>query len=334
MASESGSRATVRQVHADDDLDALNEGNPDWIGAGLTRQLFESADGAPHMMFIGELDGRAAGYAHAVGMGFADGHRGIGALFVRPEFRGNGVGTLLWDAVLSVCTPDAVPGVLLHADATDATSCAIATAHGLRLAGHHIESSLDLAGVDRLRSIPLGIPAGVTIAQFPDDADESTWHDFAELYDALLADAPDNASGSDPMPYDTLRTFLPEPWQVMVASCRGELIGLTCVMVLDNETRRLNTLFTAVARDWRGRGLATALKVSHALALAEAGWTSILTQNMDGNAPILASNRTLGFSPVNEIVDVTFDHLPTVPAQDATTPSPRPDPSPTTPANT
>jgi hypothetical protein len=80
------------------------------------------------------------------------------------------------------------------------------------------------------------------------------------------------------------------------------------VAVLDAEAGRLNTWFTGVDPSHRGLGLATALKVSQALALRDAGWTSILTQNMEGNDAILASNRAIGFERVLGKRDLTLDY--------------------------
>jgi hypothetical protein len=62
-----------------------------------------------------------------------------------------------------------------------------------------------------------------------------------------------------------------------------------------------------VAGSHRGLGLATALKTAQALSLRDAGWTSILTQNMEGNHAILTSNRALGFERVLGKRDLTFD---------------------------
>jgi len=41
--------------------------------------------------------------------------------------------------------------------------------------------------------------------------------------------------------------------------------------------------------------------------MADEGISSITTQNMEGNAPILAANRTLGFVPDFVYVDVVRD---------------------------
>jgi len=54
--------------------------------------------------------------------------------------------------------------------------------------------------------------------------------------------------------------------------------------------------------------VAAALKAQHALLLADQGFQQIYTQNMDGNAPILAANTSMGFVPAAGYVAV-HQHL-------------------------
>jgi GNAT superfamily N-acetyltransferase len=299
----------VRTAQDDDDLDALNDGNPLWMGEELTRELFLHNEGVPSGMFVAEIGGTPVAYADAVGAGFAGGRRGLGAIWVRPEYRGRGAATALWPELLDVCAPDRVPGIHLAADGDDDVSQAIALAHGLERGGLHIESDLDLTSLDVAPELSdrSAVP-GVEIAPLPDDADESQWRAFADVFNRLILDTPDASDGVDPMSYEILRTFLVEPWQVMAAWQGDRIVGFTAVVVRDAAARRLNTQLTAVERDIRGRGLATALKLAQARALAASGWKTITTQNMEGNAPILASNKTLGFRAVRSTQDLTYDY--------------------------
>jgi GNAT superfamily N-acetyltransferase len=230
---------TVRAAVPGDDLDALNDGDSGWMGASLVRELFGASSDGPSAMFVAELDGLAAGYAHAVGMGVMDGHRGLAAVFVQPAYRRLGAGRALWEAVVGVCSPDRVRGVRLHADADDTTSQAVAMSHGLTLGGLHIESELDLTRRTEIQSVAAQIdPGAIVIEELAADAGDEQWHEVARLHDRLSLDAPDFASGSEPMPCDVLRTFLAEPWQVMLASHESQPIGLTCVSVRDAHARR------------------------------------------------------------------------------------------------
>jgi mycothiol synthase len=304
-------RVTVREATERDDLDAVNAGNAAWIGATLIRDLFASAAEVPRGMFVAELDGVAVGYADAVAAGIADGHRGMATVFVQPDARGRGVGAALWAEVLTVCSADRVGGIMTGVDEDDETSYEIAVSHGLQPGGVHIESTLDLSRVDDWpSSSDSGWLSEVELSVLPDDATEEQWRHVSAVLEELSADTPDAASGTDPMPFEIFRTFIAEPWQAMCAWHQGELVGLTLVMVRDHDTRRLNTFFTGVVRDYRSRGLATALKVAHGRELHAAGWEELTTQNMEGNAHILASNARLGFRRTTARRDMTFDHVP------------------------
>jgi GNAT superfamily N-acetyltransferase len=305
------SDVVVRQADDLDDLDELNVGNPAWSSAALVRQLLTSVagEGAPCGALVAEIGGEPVGYAGYFAIPVLDGRRAPVGLYVHPAYRRRGVGSALWAAVTQACTSDHVRGIMTSADADDTTSVDIALAHGCRLGALHIESELDLVELEEraLRGFA-ATPDGLSLAPLPRDADEPMWRDLAAVYDRLEADTPDVAAGFEPTPYPILRTFLAEPWQVMAAWKGRDIVGFTSVAVRDAAARTLNTNMTGVLADYRGKGIATALKAAHALALRQAGWLAITTQNMDTNAPILAANRTLGFTPRFRIRDLTFDH--------------------------
>lgn len=300
---------TVRAAGADDDLDALNAANPAWLGATVERGRHEAIDFAPSGVLVAERGGRPAGYGSYLAAGVSDGHRGSVSVYVPPADRGAGVGGALWKAALSACPADLVRGVYLQLDEDDVRSRDIALSHGLRLRGLHVESRLDLQAVDVAALARRAVaPAGLVIAPVAVDATDAHWREVVALGNRLLADTPDMAAGFEPMPYAVVRSLLPQSWQVMVAWDGATMIGATAVSVRSADDHEVNTLLTGVARDHRGRGVATALKATHALALRAAGWKSIRTQNMDGNVPIVAANATLGFTRFRSIRDATWDH--------------------------
>jgi len=302
---------SVRPARDEDDTDAMNIGNPAWMGAATMRQLLAASGEAPSGAFIAEVDGEPIGYGDCAAIAVLDGHRAPATVYIRPSARGQGAGTAIWSAVLKMCTPDRVSGVMLSADDEDAQSLAIALAHGFGLGGIQIESQLDLTNldVDRMQELSAA-PSGLTISPLPHDADEETWHDFADLHERLAGDTPDRASGSAPPPYAVIRAFLAEPWQVMGAWNGNEMVGFTAVSVraTGSGERVLNTHLTGVRPDYRSRGIATSLKATHAVALHRAGWQRIRTQNMEGNLPILASNKRLGFQRARIMRDLIYDH--------------------------
>jgi mycothiol synthase len=320
---------TVRPARDDEDLDAVNVGNSSWMGGAMMRELFASID-EPCGALIAELDGEAIGYGDYAAIGVMVGHRAPATVYVQPTQRGRGAGRALWADIVEACRPDRVPGIMTKADADDVLSLEIARAHGLQPGGLHIESELDLTAIAAAdMEARSQAPSGLTIRALPSDTDESTWHQFAALHHQLELDTPDLAEGSEPTPYAVLRTFLPEPWQIMAAWAiggdvggdeggaiggdggegeEGEMVGFTAVSIREASAKVLNTHLTGVRAEYRGRGVATALKAAHAVVLAQAGWRTIRTQNMEGNLPILASNKKLGFRQARAVRDLLYDH--------------------------
>ena len=154
----------------------MNVGNPAFMGAAMMRRLFAASGEAPSGAFIAEDDGEPIGYGDCAAIPVLDGHRAPATVYVPPSRRGQGAGKALWAAVLEMCTPGRVSGVMLSANADDAPSIAIALAHGFRTGGIHIESQLDLTDLDPGRMEQLaGAASNVTLSPLPHDADEDTW---------------------------------------------------------------------------------------------------------------------------------------------------------------
>lgn len=82
----------------------------------------------------------------------------------------------------------------------------------------------------------------------------------------------------------------------IVATRDDEWIGLAGLGYYA-ETNSAYNMFTGVSAEWRGRGIALALKL---LAIRAArGWSAVYirTNNDSENAPMLAINRRLGYHP-------------------------------------
>ena len=73
------------------------------------------------------------------------------------------------------------------------------------------------------------------------------------------------------------------------------LVGLSEPQTVDAAPRTVSQRLTGVRSEYRNRGIAYALKARAAIWAAQAGYTTIRTQNAASNATMLAVNDRLGF---------------------------------------
>jgi GNAT superfamily N-acetyltransferase len=73
-------------------------------------------------------------------------------------------------------------------------------------------------------------------------------------------------------------------------------VGLAAIGIYPADRHAYNA-FTGVLRDYRGRGLAQALKLQTILLTKREGMRYIRTHNDSNNAPMLAIDRKPGYKP-------------------------------------
>jgi GNAT superfamily N-acetyltransferase len=73
-------------------------------------------------------------------------------------------------------------------------------------------------------------------------------------------------------------------------------VGLSAIGIYPADNHAYNA-FTGVLREYRGRGLAQALKLQTILLAKREGVRYVRTNNDSKNAPMLAVNRKLGYMP-------------------------------------
>jgi mycothiol synthase len=74
------------------------------------------------------------------------------------------------------------------------------------------------------------------------------------------------------------------------------LVGLTEPQYVHGNASQISQNLTAVRPEYRGRGIASAIKSQAALWAIESGYTSIRTHNAQSNIAMLAVNDSLGFT--------------------------------------
>lgn len=292
----------VRLAEDSDDLDAVNAGNAQWLGADAQRRLAAAMPpGTRCDILVGELAGEPVGCAVALTAAKEAFGYGEARVYVQPAARRQGVGGALFDWAVAALRAAELPGVMVAVPDDEPDGAAAVTARGLVEHGHHVESALDLTTLDDAvvdAAVARAEAAGCTLSALPPDAAEDEWLAGHEFLADRAEETPDSRDGGARLPYPVFRAMIIDPWQVVIARRAGEIVGGTALMHRNDAPLRLNTFLTGVHPSARGNGLAAALKTHHARLVRDAGWREILTQNMDQNAPILAVNRQLGFRPV------------------------------------
>lgn len=295
---------TVRRMTDEDDLGAVNVGNPMGWQAVWWQDLTVTMDIA---WFIGLVDGVPAGFAAVCPLPVAAGGNGAAIVHVLPEYRRRGLGGALRGAVEDVARGQR-PGLTYSYVEGDADGEGAARAWRLPVVGRHQESVLDLGVVDQEHYLAKSIVPGVVISELSiGDTDDAAWRSLHEFVQARLREAPDSTDGGGDLPYESFRDMVDEPWMLLAARDGAVLVGVTQVTRRPGDPSAMNTFFTGVTPAARGRGIASALKTRQALLMAERGVERVFTQNMEGNDAILAANRTLGFVRASGYVDVAGD---------------------------
>ena len=301
---------TVRPGGLDEDLDALNAGNPFWWGKDFIVERIESSPPEdPWFILVGELDGLPVAYGFLLAKGVEAGGRAMADLWVLPGARGHGVGRALLDVMSAEAGTRGLPGLLSSVRDVDESSIAAVRALGCREIGHHRESVLDLDTVDDAAVAGLVHrveQAGVVLEPLAPDTSEDEWRRVYELVDTLWADTPDADGATDSMPYEVWRPFFTSPDYVLVA--RRDGVPVAADMLMDRtKDDALNIMLIAVAPEARGLGLAAALMGRHAQLMRDAGHRRLYTQNMDQNTRILAANDRVGFRVESGFYDYAYD---------------------------
>ncbi|NJD28570.1 MAG: GNAT family N-acetyltransferase [Chloroflexi bacterium] len=250
--------------------------------------------------FIGLLDGAAVGAAGA-GRVYVYGPEFPGFwsnLTVLPEARRRGVGSALYGAI-SEHTRAAGKEFLLAAATEDHPEAIEFLVHR-GFEEHERMKTVRLELAD-LAAPEIAAPEGLEITTL-----EARPELGAALYEVALQALPD-IPGDGPQAPGTVEEFIARDvrkpsipaWGFAVAVDRaaGRPIGNASLQLPGSAGKLGWHHMTAVARAWRGRGVATALKRATIRAAIEHGLAALEGQNAVDNAAMRAVNRTLGYQP-------------------------------------
>jgi ribosomal protein S18 acetylase RimI-like enzyme len=171
---------------------------------------------------------------------------------------------------------------------------------GFRQVGAERAVALDLASI---REPPVAPPEGVRIVSRAEAGDV-----FRGMFDVSVQ-AEEDIPGSL-----GTRTF--EQWRAQeidkpsrrpelcfIALAGDEVVGYAA---LDDFGDRVHHGLTATRRDWRRRGVASALKRAEIAAAKRAGFERLVTESEERNEPMRRLNEKLGFVPAPELSTIVM----------------------------
>lgn len=242
--------------------------------------------------FLADLDGELAG-SGLVCKSELGGNAAALLLWVIPAAQRKGVGT----AIFRVLAGNAVEmGFGVAGFSAD-------TPGAVRFAGRFGFGEVDRQ-VEQVRAIgdepPPPVPAGVTIV--PVSARPELW---PVAYEQVGSQAFQDVATFTPMEITLERwekEYISDQDATFLALAGEDVVGCAGLLPDPDQPERAEYGLTAVRRDWRGRGVAYALKRTTLTWAASAGITEVYTWTQRGNEAMLALNTRLGFTIRSESV--------------------------------
>jgi mycothiol synthase len=285
----------LRPCESDDDLEA-------WRRVRLAVVPHERTDSVEELrrtarperlMLLAYLDDELAG--SGVG-GRGDTGSGFAIPRVLPEYRRRGVGTALLYALAQHAASLGFPD--LGVGAEDDVALAFAQRFGFEEVGRQVEQVRAVAAGEPWPDVPEGLEL-VSLAERP-ELRERTYHELAlQAFEDMPTHRPIQASLED-----WQRDWISWPEGSFAALAGDELVGCAGLIRDHDRPERAENSLTTIRRDWRGRGLARALKESVIAWASANGIREIYTWTQEGNENMRAVNERLGY--VTRNVDVSL----------------------------
>jgi GNAT superfamily N-acetyltransferase len=297
----------IREVRSDGDLsawlDVHNRTSP--CRPEGKRSLCHLWSIAPEWQaVVARRDGRAVGVAHVeVELWSPESRHAEATILVPRDERRAGVGTALYRAVSRWAIGRGREGLDIWFDVADPDAVSFWANRGFEEVGRERLSYLDLRGEPPPAIEP---PDGVTLVTLADrdDLEEGMYQVGAEgLADIPAVDRYDAGDFGRWRDAELGRPGLVRECSVVALADEG-VVGFSILVRFEAKPEMAEHEMTAVARAWRGRGLAGAMK-SRQVALARAaGFTFLEASNEARNAAMLAVNDRLGYRPQTAYVQL------------------------------
>jgi mycothiol synthase len=284
----------IRRAETDDDLEAWRRVRravlPDERAPTVVELRAAATDETLYL--LAELDGELAGsgYGGRSGFGYASLHPRV-----VPTLRRRGVGS----ALLHALADHAVRGGFTEAGSSidDPAQVVFAERFGFHEVDRQVEQVRTI-GAEAVPTLPEGVVV-VTVAERPE-----LW---SQAYDDLALEAIADMAAYRPLVVsrgEWESEWSSSPDATLLALEGDRVVGCAGLDLDTDRADRAEQAFTAVARSWRRRGLATALKRLTLAYAAENGIREVYTWTQRDNADMRALNARLGYVTRAESITV------------------------------
>lgn len=254
-----------------------------------------------HRLVAVTPDGTIAAYGVTSHAAFSPAGRYFVRVCTHPEHRRQGAGAMLWDGLVDFAKEQGATSLATAAQDDCAEGNAFIEKRGFKRVRHIFESQADLTkhdGSEFAHVVTALEASGIRFFTLADEPGEGTERGMYELDQVVAWDNPGDDMGEFPS-FDEWRKMMLQrdgqrPEFINIAADGDKIVGFT-TMYPTTIPKLMDIGFTGVHREYRGRGLALALKVRATRVALQFGANAIRTGNDSRNAPMLAVNRKLGF---------------------------------------
>lgn len=285
------------------DVEIYNSASPpEWQMTLEQVRIWESMDRPDDKMLrlLAILDGQAIGAAHSVNKPHHPAGRFRIDVAVRPEFQHRGFGTSIYQKVREWSTEQGATSLELGVEQRVLPRVERwLEREGFREVSRMRPSQLELANFDpaaHADAVEGAYAVGVTFTTFDKEDNDEARRKLWALSNIVERDVPWDTEHEE-MPFDRFEERLDAPnilrGCLVIAKHGDDYVGFSS-LGRDDEQKAM-TMMTGVHPDYRGHGIARAMKVQSAKLARENGFRVMRTFNHVNNPRMLAVNDKLGY---------------------------------------
>jgi GNAT superfamily N-acetyltransferase len=231
-------------------------------------------------------------------------------LCVLPHHRRQGIGGAIFRRLSEVSVENGKRELRFDLKEGDEDSHEFLTRRGFSVVGRRQDSELAVAGSDVTAVDP---PAGIRITTLA--AEPGLAEGVYRVAQEAEPDSPSEETTGLARSFEEWRRLevdAPDmPSEAQFAAVAGDqVVSYAFLSVSDVEDDLGWHAMTGTLRDWRGRGVASALKRAVVLWARERGLERLRTSNDEKNVPMLAINRRMGYRPLPARITMRGPTLP------------------------